>query len=147
MRVAGIDLGTVRVGLAMSDELGFLAHVRPCLDGRDTGRLVDQLCRLVPEEGIERFVVGLPKTLAGHEGPAARRARQFARRLAAQSRIPVELWDERWSTREAQARLRDQGLGTREARSRVDSAAAAVILQAWLDKKRSARLPEPEADG
>jgi putative Holliday junction resolvase len=146
MRVAGIDLGTVRVGLSMSDELGLLAHVRPYLDGRDRDRLVARLCELVQEEGIERFVVGLPKTLAGQEGPAARRARQFARQLATTARIPVELWDERWSTKEAQARLHDQGLSVRDARERIDSAAAAIILQAWLDAKRSAALPEPEAD-
>ena len=146
MRVAGIDLGTVRVGLAMSDELGLLAHVRPCLDGRNQDRLVVRLCELAREEGIDRFVVGLPVTLAGREGPAARRARQFARQLAAEGGIAVELWDERWSTKEAQARLRDQGLSSRDTRGRIDSAAAAIILQAWLDTKRSAVIPKPEPD-
>ena len=147
MRVAGIDFGTVRVGLAVSDDLGILAHVRPFLDGQDTGRLVARLSQLAAEEGIDRFVVGLPRTLAGKEGSAARRARQFAQQLASQTALPVELWDERWSTREAEARLRDQGLSAREARDRIDSAAAAVVLQAWLDRERAAEPGEPDTDG
>jgi putative Holliday junction resolvase len=133
MRAAGIDLGTVRVGLAVSDELGLLAHPRRHLDGRDPGRLVEALVQLAQEEDIEAFVVGLPRTLGNREGAPARRARRFARALAEASGRTVELLDERLTTVEARARLREQGLSDREARQRIDSAAAAVLLQSWLD--------------
>jgi putative Holliday junction resolvase len=136
MRAAAIDLGKIRVGVAVSDELGLMAHPRPFLDGRDSGRLIGQLIQLASDEGIDFFLVGLPRTLKGADGPAARRARRFAERLASRSQLEVELVDERFSTREAAGRLREQGLREREARSRIDSAAAAVLLQGWLDHRR-----------
>ena len=135
MRAAGIDLGTVRVGLAVSDELGLMAHPRPFLDGRDPGRLVEALVQLAQDEGIDAFVVGLPRNLSSTEGPPAKRARRFARALAEASGRAVELVDERLTTVEARARLREQGLSDRAARRRVDSAAAAVLLQSWLDAR------------
>lgn len=114
-----------------------MAHPRPFLDGRDPKRAIAALVALAAEEGIEIFVVGLPRTLKGEEGPAARKARRFAAALAAQSGRPVELMDEWLSTKEARGRLRDQGLDDREARQRIDSAAAAVVLQSWLDGQRA----------
>ena len=137
MRAAAVDLGKVRVGLAVSDELGLMAHPRPHLDGRDLGRLVDALCRLAVSESIEIFLVGLPRRLDGGEGAPARRARRFAEILRSRTRVQVELVDERLSTVEARSRLREQGLGERELRERVDSASAAVLLQGWLEAGRS----------
>jgi putative Holliday junction resolvase len=140
VRAAGIDVGKVRVGVAVADELGLMAHPRPFLDGRDPKRAIAALVALAAEEGIELFVVGLPRTLKGEEGPSALKARRFAETLAAQSGRPVELMDEWLSTKEARGRLRDQGLDDRQARQRVDSAAAAVVLQSWLDGRRGAAL-------
>lgn len=137
MRAAAVDLGSVRVGLAITDELGLLAHPRPYLDGRNPGRLVEELVRWADVEGVELFLVGLPKTLAGREGTAAKRARRFAGLLSQRSGRRVELVDERWSTKEAHQRLREQGLDQRAARGRVDSAAAALLLQSWLDAQRA----------
>ena len=136
VRAAGIDVGKVRVGVAVADDLGLMAHPRPFLDGRDPKRAIAALVALAAEEGIEIFVVGLPRTLKGEVGPSARKARRFAEALAAQSGRPVELMDEWLSTKEARGRLRDQGLDDREARQRIDSAAAAVVLQSWLDGRR-----------
>ena len=133
MRAAGIDFGTVRVGLAVTDELGILAHPRPHLDGRHSGRLFESLAHLAEQEQIEVFVVGLPRSLGGGEGPAAQRVRRFARLLGERTGVRVELVDEWLTTREAQHRLRDQGLSSRAQRHRIDSAAAAVMLQSWLD--------------
>jgi putative Holliday junction resolvase len=140
VRAAGIDVGKVRVGVAVADELGLMAHPRPFLDGRDPKRAIAALVALAAEEGIEIFVVGLPRTLKGEEGPSALKARRFAETLAARSGRPVELMDEWLSTKEARGRLRDQGLDDRQARQRVDSAAAAVVLQSWLDGRRGAAL-------
>jgi len=136
MRAAAVDLGKVRVGLAVSDELGLFAHPRPHLDGRNPSRLADALCALALSEHIEIFLVGLPRRLEGTEGAPARRARRFAELLRSRTVARVELVDERLSTREARSRLREQGLAERALRHRVDSAAAAVLLQAWLEAQR-----------
>ena len=138
MRAAAIDLGKVRVGLAVADELGVMAHPRPYLDGRNPKRLLDALSAVAAEDGIGLFLVGLPRALGGSEGAPARRARKFAAELAARTGRRVELVDEWLSTKEARGRLRDQGLRERELRARVDSAAAAVILQSWLDARPGA---------
>jgi putative Holliday junction resolvase len=137
VRALGIDVGRVRVGVAVADELGLLAHPRAHLDGRDPRRAVEALLQIARSEEIGTFVVGLPRTLRGEEGPSARRARRFARELGERTGLPVELRDEWLSTREAKTRLREQGVREREARDRVDSAAAAVVLQSWLDARRS----------
>lgn len=136
MRVAALDFGKARVGLALSDELGLLAHPRPYLDGRDPGRLIGELSSLAEAEGIELFLVGLPQELDGREGPAARRARRFAERLGRRTRVRVELLDERLSTRQARVLLQAGGSNARSERQRLDSAAAAVLLQSWLDGRR-----------
>jgi putative Holliday junction resolvase len=135
MRACAIDLGKVRVGLAVADELGLMAHPRPFLDGRNRRALLESLADLADVEGISLFLVGLPRTLEGREGPPAKRARRFASDLGVRTGRPVELVDERLTTREARSRLRSQGLDERRLRGRVDSAAAAVLLQAWLDRK------------
>jgi putative Holliday junction resolvase len=137
VRAIAVDVGRVRVGVAVADELGLVAHPRPFVDGRDPRRAVETLAALAREERIDRFVVGLPRTLKGEEGPSARRARRFAEALARKTGFSVELVDEWLSTREAKARLRDAGRDEREQRERVDSASAAVVLQAWLDARRA----------
>jgi len=142
MRAAAVDLGKVRVGLAVADELGLMAHPRQYLDGRDQRRVVADLARLAEAEGITVFVIGLPRQLNGKEGLAAGRARRFAEQLAKRTQARVELIDEWLSSVEAHARLREQGTNSREARERVDSAAAAVLLQSWLDGQRAPRDPE-----
>jgi len=137
MRAAAIDLGKTRVGLAISDELGLMAHPRPHLPGKDPGRLVDALARFAEDEEVTVFLVGLPVNLNGREGPPAARARRFAERLAKRTGRAVELVDERLTTVEAQRRLGEQGLSERQTRGRIDSASAAVLLQAWLDARRA----------
>lgn len=139
MRAAAVDLGKVRVGLAVADELGLMAHPRQYLDGRDQRRVVADLARLAEAEGITVFVIGLPRRLNGKEGLAAGRVRRFAEQLAKRTQAQVEFVDEWLSTVEAHARLREQGTNSREARERVDSAAAAVLLQSWLDGQRAPR--------
>lgn len=137
MRVAAIDLGSVRVGVAISDELGLLAHPRPHLPGGSRPALLEALAELARAEGIERFLVGLPGQLDGSEGRAAREARQFAAALARHTKLEVTLCDEWLSTRQAHQRLQEGGHSSRDRRQRVDSAAAAVLLQSWLDGRAS----------
>jgi putative Holliday junction resolvase len=137
VRAIAVDVGKVRIGVAIADELGLVAHPRPYVDGRDPRKAVEALAVLAEAEHADRFVVGLPRTLKGEEGPSARRARKFAAALTKRTGLAVELCDEWLSTREARGRLRDAGLDERALRERVDSAAAAVVLQAWLDGRRA----------
>ena len=135
-RVAGIDFGKARVGLAVADDLGLYAHARPNLDGRNRKALLAELARVAREDRIERFVVGLPLQLSGEQGPAATRAIGFAQQLADATGVEVELLDERLTTVEADRQLQASGVSRRSARSRVDGVAAAVLLQSWLDVER-----------
>jgi putative Holliday junction resolvase len=136
MRVAALDVGKVRIGLAVSDELGMLAHPRPALDGRDRRRVLRELATFAREESVDRFVVGLPLDAQGREGPAARSARAFADQVAEATGCPVDLWDERFTTVEATRRLREGGHSAKKSRQRVDGAAACVMLQAWLEGRQ-----------
>lgn len=133
-RVAAIDLGKARVGLAVSDELRLLAHPRPALDGKSLNALVSALAAIAAEEGIVRFLVGLPLAMSGEEGVAARRARRFCQKLANATGVEIELVDERLSTVQASRALREAG--GRRHQERIDGAAAAVVLQQWLDRHR-----------
>jgi len=133
MRVAALDMGKVRVGLAVSDELGVIAHPRPPLAGGNQKKLLSELALLARSEKIRRFLVGLPLNRQGEEGREAQRIRKFAQALADATGREIELVDERLSTVEATRRLREVGISAKKGRQRVDGASAAVLLQAWLD--------------
>ncbi len=144
-RTIGLDLGGVRCGVAIDDELGQLAHPRPNLPAKDRKALVAKLAELARDEGAERFVIGLPLEMSGAEGQAAERVRTFAQHLADASGLDVVLWDERLSTVEASAALHRAGLDARAQKGVIDAAAAVTILQSWLDarKARKARKKAP----
>lgn len=131
----GVDVGTVRVGIARSDPRGVLASPVATLP-RDRG--VDEVARLVQEHAAAGVVVGLPVTLAGREGASAAMARDFAVQLAQLiSPIRVELVDERLTTVAAERRLAARGVRGRARRAVVDQAAAVEILQHWLDAQHA----------
>ena len=137
-RTCALDLGNARVGVAIDDELGSMAHPRGTLDGRDRKALLAALAALATEENITRFVVGLPLDMKGGEGEQARRARALAQEIADATGRGVELWDERLTTVPAKRALDASEVRGRRARGRIDEAAACMILQSWLDA-RSAR--------
>ncbi|MEP6597873.1 MAG: Holliday junction resolvase RuvX [Actinomycetota bacterium] len=133
----GVDVGTVRVGVARSDPRGVLATPLATL-ARDIVRNTDvaQLAALVDEHEAVGIVVGLPRTLAGREGESAHMARSYAGAVSrAVAPIPVELWDERLSTTLAERRLAARGVRSRARREVIDQAAAVEILQHWLDAR------------
>lgn len=133
----GVDVGEARIGLAQSDPSGMLATPVETLP-RGPGDLA-RIRSIVVDSGAVEVVVGLPRSLSGREGPAAAKAREFARAIADAVRpVPVRLCDERLSTVTAEAVLRDQGRKGRRRRAVVDQAAAVVILQNALDTERSA---------
>lgn len=124
MRVLGIDYGSVRIGCALSDRSGTLATPLPAVGSDDPGAIVD----LVASEGVERVVIGLPVSLDGSEGGQAAETRRFGDRLAGMIAIPVEYYDERFTTRMASRTRRELGASSDE-----DSIAAAHMLETWLE--------------
>jgi len=132
----GVDVGSVRVGVATCDPAGVIAT--PVATLRRGSGDVAELARLSAEREAVEIVVGLPRTLRGREGQAAADAAAYAQLLADTLRsTPVRLVDERLSTVGAQRDLRASGVGTRRGRSVVDQAAAVIILQSALDEERA----------
>ena len=132
----GVDVGSVRVGVATCDPAGVIAT--PVATLRRGSGDVAELARLCAERAAVEIVVGLPRTLRGREGQAAADAAAYAQLLADTLRsTPVRLVDERLSTVGAQRDLRASGVGTRRGRSVVDQAAAVIILQSALDEERA----------
>lgn len=139
--VLGLDLGDVRIGVALSDPDRRLAvPVGTVHVGRPPGEL-RAIADLLTEHGATLVILGLPRSLDGSDGPAAGRARAFADALRAALPVPVLLHDERLSTVEADRSLAAAGVSSRERRAVIDAAAAQVILTGWLDVHRSDPAP------
>lgn len=140
MRALGIDPGTRRIGIAVSDLTGTIASPLMVLQRSKSPRHdLAELAKIAKAEEAEMIVVGLPINMDGSHGPAAQAATQFAARLATVAGVPVELHDERRTTVTADQAMREGGLDGRARRLRVDKVAAAVMLQSWLDKRRARR--------
>jgi putative Holliday junction resolvase len=135
----GVDVGTVRVGVARSDAAGILASPLTTLN-RDTAHNTDvsELAALVRDCGAVGVVVGLPKTLKDREGPSALMAREYGELLAGLVDVPVRHVDERLTTVSAQRKLRQGGTrGSKAIRAVIDQVAAVELLQHWLDIMRA----------
>lgn len=136
-RIIALDLGEKRIGVAVSDEGRRLARSYGVI--KRASRLADfeKVGRVVAEHQATLVIVGLPTLLGGAEGRSAAWARDYAVALSAKLGVPVELWDESLTTVAAEASLRARGMSGRRQRQRVDAAAAAFILQSYLDAQRS----------
>jgi putative holliday junction resolvase len=135
-RILGVDFGRVRIGIAISDELGLLAHpVRTVPASREAAK---QIAQIVREKDVERVVIGLPRQMSGRIGEAAAETLAFADKLRKLLRCEVVTWDERLTTVAANRALRDGGHKTRDSRKVVDQVAAQMILQGYLDGLQSA---------
>lgn len=131
----GLDYGRARIGLAVSDELGMLAHPRPALPAEPRARVLRALRTLVREEQITRVILGLPRNMDGTSGRSEVRVREFARELEQVLGLEVVLVDERLSTVQASLLLREGGTRARQQKEKIDSAAAAILLQTYLDRR------------
>ncbi|MCH6554149.1 MAG: Holliday junction resolvase RuvX [Candidatus Acidiferrales bacterium] len=142
MRILAIDLGTKNIGLAVSDPLGLTAQPLPTL--RRSNRRADlaHLGELVEALAVERVLVGHPLHLKGYAGARAQQAERFADRLQEKLEVPVELFDERLTTVEAERLLREAGATRAERRRAADQIAAQLILQTYLDKQATRRSLE-----
>lgn len=135
----GVDVGTVRIGVAASDPDGILATPVETVRRDRSGRHVRRLAELVTELQAVEVIVGLPRTLADRTGPSALDAIEVADALARRvAPTPVRLADERLTTVSAQRSLRAAGVRAKAQRAVIDQAAAVAILQSWLDQRRAA---------
>ncbi len=138
VRALGVDPGTKRIGLAISDRSGTIASPLTVLHrGRSSGHDLHEIARIARDEEVEVIVVGLPLNMDGTHGPAAKRAVADAERLATVVGVPVEMHDERRTTVSADRSMLDAGLNAVERRQRVDKVAAAIMLQSWLDARNA----------
>jgi putative Holliday junction resolvase len=136
-RVLGIDPGSVRIGLALSDPSGVIAQPVTVLTRRSPAEDMAALRRFIDEHEVDRVVIGLPRLMDGRLDAAAKTAQEFGKELARLSGRPVEFWDERLTTVAAERYLVAQGKRRRQRRADVDRMAAALLLQSYLDYRGS----------
>ena len=134
--VLGLDLGTRRIGLAISNPEGTLAFPAGHLDRVGRTRDIEALCALVRERDVSCIVVGLPIHMSGRSGKAAESARAFARSLEEATEKPVEMMDERWTSLEAERSLRDAPRAKKREKGNVDAIAATLLLRTWLEQRQ-----------
>jgi len=130
-RALGVDPGSARIGLALSDELGCMAH--PLRTLKASPESAAEIAAAAEESGSQTIVIGLPRNMNGTYGPAAEKSRVLAEAVRERISAKVILWDERLTTAAATKRLQEAGRNTREQRGVIDQAAAVQILQDWLD--------------
>jgi putative Holliday junction resolvase len=135
-RILAIDFGLRRVGVAVSDSLGLLAHGREPLRYKTETELLRRLCELARAEEVATIVIGLPLHMDGHEGEMAARVRRLQDLLAAKLSMPVALWDERFTSVQAERLLNERGIRYSRKKEEVDKLAAVFILQSYLDRQR-----------
>lgn len=136
-RIIAVDYGDARTGVAVSDLTGTMAGETLTIQEWNAQRLAQRLAFFAKERDAETFVLGLPKNMDGTEGPRAEKARQFAGLLEKESGLQVVLWDERRSTIEAHAILHAAGKKEKKHRATVDAVAATLLLESYLDSRRS----------
>jgi putative Holliday junction resolvase len=133
MRTLGLDIGDKRIGVAISDPEEILASPLAIITREDDKKAIDDIIKLVDQHNVERIVVGLPYSLDGSIGGQANKVMDFAERLSQYTRASMEIWDERLSTVAVERLLREAGKKKAKKRERRDAAAAAFILQGYLD--------------
>jgi putative Holliday junction resolvase len=131
--ILALDFGRARIGVAISDELQFLAHPLETIPANE--RATSRVVELVRERNVERVVAGIPKRMNGQIGTAATEALEFVEKLRAVLSCPIVTWDERLTTVAAHRALRDAGKKTRHTRGYIDQVAAQMILQSYLDSR------------
>jgi putative Holliday junction resolvase len=144
MTVLGIDLGSRRIGLAISDPEERVALPAGTLESRGRAADIAAIRGIAVERGVRRVVVGLPLHMDGRAGPEAQAARAFAEALERDLGLPVELLDERWTTREAERTLRETGSSARRRRrGAADTLAATLLLRTYLERLGRSERAEP----
>jgi putative Holliday junction resolvase len=132
-RILAIDLGTKRIGLAMSDELSITAQGLKTMERIGRRDDIEVLRRLTVETGVKLILMGDPRHMSGEESRQSRYTQEFARELARKTNLPVKFWDERWTSREAERALRGSGISAADRKPAIDRMSAVLLLQSYLD--------------
>ena len=135
-RILALDLGKKRIGLAVSDELGITAQGLPTLQRTNIRQDLDQLGGLIEGWRVGEIVLGKPLHMSGDESRQTKYTQEFADRLASRFQIPVQFWDERLTTVQAERVLRESGISLEKRKQAVDRLAAVILLESYLDAKR-----------
>lgn len=138
-RILGVDFGQARIGVAVSDELGMLAHPVETIPGARLDVAAKRIAQIAREKGVERVVLGMPRHMNGDAGISAAEVTAFAEQLRPLLPCPISFWDERLTTMAANRALRDAGQKTRRTRGFVDQVAAQMILQGYLDSVQNSQ--------
>jgi putative Holliday junction resolvase len=143
MRCLGIDFGSSRIGIAISDDLGMLAH--PLETILNDSAFLPRLQKIVLEKGVSEIVVGIPRNMDGSYGPAAEKAKLFFSQLKSEfPDLRLIAWDERLTTVEAQRLLHAAGRDVKKSRPVIDQVAAQVLLQSYLDSPEARRIADSQ---
>ncbi len=133
MRVLGLDHGTERIGVALSDELGMIAQPIEFIPSHPVPEIWDRLKAILEATPYELIVIGMPRNMNGSYGPAAEKVKDFIAALGEEIAIPVRTWDERLSSSQANRVLLQANVSRKKRKGTVDKMAAAIILQSYLD--------------
>jgi len=136
-RILGLDVGSRRIGVAVSDPLGITAQGLETLERRNKKYDFEFLRRIIRQYDVKQIVVGLPLRMSGAEGTQSEKMRVFAEDLAKKFGLPVHLWDERLTSAEANRFLRETELSIEKRGKAVDRMAAVLILQGWMEHKKN----------
>lgn len=136
MRIMAIDYGDAHTGVALSDPTGFLAGSATTIHSRKPDVVLEELARMVRENGVDELVMGFPRNMDGTEGPRAELYRAFAQQVEEATGLKPVLWDERRTTVDAHRILFESGKNAKKRKKTVDAVAASLILEGYLDFKR-----------
>ena len=136
MRIMAIDYGDAHTGIAISDPTGFMAGYTTTINAYRAEVVVEQICALVKEYGVEELVLGYPKNMDGTLGPRAEKAAAMSELLKEATSLPVVLWDERRTTIDAHQILMNNGKNAKKRKKTVDAVAASLILEGYLTCKK-----------
>ena len=133
MRVLGLDPGSKRVGVALSDELGMIAQPLEYIPAEPFEEFVVALLKLIADRGVDSIIVGMPRNMDGSYGPAAEKSKALVENLRERTEVPIRAWDERLTTAQANRVLIAGNVSRKKRKEKVDKMAAAILLQSYLD--------------
>src|SRR5690349_5350575 len=135
MRVLGIDHGTKRMGIALSDPSGTIAQPLEFIPAEPFAQFLERLKQILREKEVELIIIGIPRNMDGSYGPSAAKVQEFVAVLKENIAVPIQLWDERLTSAQANRFLLQADVKRKDRKEKVDKAAAAILLQSYLDSR------------
>ena len=133
MRILGLDIGEKKIGVAISDELGFTAQGIDVIERKEDGKDIDEICNIISKYKVNKVIVGLPKNMNGTLGPSSEAVEKYAEELKTAMDIELDFWDERLTTVAAERILIKADVSRKKRKGVIDKVAASIILQSYLD--------------